>query len=1151
MKCFHRLIAMLLMLTCILSLVSIAAFADEEVTGAQTLTAAVNTVLSKEETEDSYAAPLSEETSEPVPEATADAAEIPEEKSVTDEPVTTEVSEDDTVPEDAVQTDENAANEEAPVTDAESEPTENAEEAEAYHWAEPGSKDAEILGGGAMLTDGDRFYYSQNGIWLEENGGTIYLSGDEGKNLNLAEDWLYYTVSDSIRRLPAEGGAVETVYSADAEIQTLYVMDWEMRFLSGGSIYSYDLRDGTITTHSAPEGTRGFIPTEYGNLYLTGAVLDYSLQTDQDVLLSGVIMAYTEKGWLVVVNSAGTWQVSLPELFEGSCALREYDLYKAEQEAILNNGLTEEEELAKEAAFIQSDEYLELLGGELTVLSVDGLYYTSSNSAIASLASNLSTNQKNIVLRARQMAEVEWTPLYWRYSWGGNDSNYVSNHSFGSRCTATDGSYTMGYFAAGKTYRGVPYSQAVYTAGYVGWDISLSNFVKAVNNSSSRFYSGYSTFSRTAPYYGSDCSGFVSWAWDVSTRRTCTTLLNDSQYIGEYVSMLQVGDCLNDPDSHVTLVTDIGYDKNGNIVAVEITEQTPAKMRVSCYGEQIPGKYYDALYSLSYLQSSYLNGDYSIYRRNISKSVSFQESDAVDLNKGGYAPAPQIAVSVNNAGNAKVVTLTHSNSNAVIYYTTDGSEPTKNSTKYTAPFEVTKDTTIRAIADCGDSYTGSHAVTYSVTVSKAEKPFIALVEGDMDPRGEVAYVSSGTKIAIVTGAMDDVYYTTDGTTPTKNSTKMPMEGITITQAVNIKAVAVSDTDLNSDVVTISIELGTFHTITATNSLGGIISPSGDTGVLDGADYTFTITPDTYYELKDVLVDGVSVGVVTSYTFESVSKDHTISATFAVDLPFEDLTENWYKESVHYCYSQGLFNGTSATEFSPDDPMTRGMFITVLGRYAKAGTDLEKWSGTLGVTNGSFIYIREKTSTSDTSTIKGQTGTTGEHVNVLSKVSANDSIDGATWYNVEYKGEITGYIRETLTGTNPKTLIYVYNGGFTDLPDGAFYTGYAQWGYIQGIVKGYSSTTYGPYYSITREDICVLLYRYLTEYMSYDLATTSDKFVDDSYISDYAAEAVYAMKNIGVVNGYEDGRFYPYLNASRAEVACMFANLYEYMYGTNF
>lgn len=41
--------------------------------------------------------------------------------------------------------------------------------------------------------------------------------------------------------------------------------------------------------------------------------------------------------------------------------------------------------------------------------------------------------------------------------------------------------------------------------------------------------------------------------------------------------------------------------------------------------------------------------------------------------------------------------------------------------------------------------------------------------------------------------------------------------------------------------------------------------------------------------------------------------------------------DWHYEAVKYVASNGLFNGTSTTSFSPDTTMTRGMFVTVLGR----------------------------------------------------------------------------------------------------------------------------------------------------------------------------------------------------------------------------
>lgn len=70
-----------------------------------------------------------------------------------------------------------------------------------------------------------------------------------------------------------------------------------------------------------------------------------------------------------------------------------------------------------------------------------------------------------------------------------------------------------------------------------------------------------------------------------------------------------------------------------------------------------------------------------------------------------------------------------------------------------------------------------------------------------------------------------------------------------------------------------------YTITASAGIYGNISPSGAVTVPAGGNLTFTITPDAYYSIVDVKVDGVSVGAVDSYTFTNVSANHTISATF--------------------------------------------------------------------------------------------------------------------------------------------------------------------------------------------------------------------------------------------------------------------------------
>lgn len=78
-----------------------------------------------------------------------------------------------------------------------------------------------------------------------------------------------------------------------------------------------------------------------------------------------------------------------------------------------------------------------------------------------------------------------------------------------------------------------------------------------------------------------------------------------------------------------------------------------------------------------------------------------------------------------------------------------------------------------------------------------------------------------------------------------------------------------------------------HTITASAGEGGTIAPSGDVTVAEGADETFTMTPNKGYEIDQVLVDGKAVELEqlleadgsATYTFLKVDGDHTIEVTF--------------------------------------------------------------------------------------------------------------------------------------------------------------------------------------------------------------------------------------------------------------------------------
>jgi beta-lactamase superfamily II metal-dependent hydrolase len=92
------------------------------------------------------------------------------------------------------------------------------------------------------------------------------------------------------------------------------------------------------------------------------------------------------------------------------------------------------------------------------------------------------------------------------------------------------------------------------------------------------------------------------------------------------------------------------------------------------------------------------------------------------------------------------------------------------------------------------------------------------------------------------------------------------------------AAANPGSDMSNAVFTVN--LPTF-TIVASAATGGTISPAGNVTVNNGTSQFFSIQPSACYGIADVLVDGVSVGAVSSYEFTNVTVGHTIAVGFVM------------------------------------------------------------------------------------------------------------------------------------------------------------------------------------------------------------------------------------------------------------------------------
>lgn len=72
----------------------------------------------------------------------------------------------------------------------------------------------------------------------------------------------------------------------------------------------------------------------------------------------------------------------------------------------------------------------------------------------------------------------------------------------------------------------------------------------------------------------------------------------------------------------------------------------------------------------------------------------------------------------------------------------------------------------------------------------------------------------------------------------------------------------------------------YNVISSVTSGSGSISPLGTYAYREYTSATYTFSPSAGYEISNVVVDGTSQGVISSYSFTNLSTNHTISVEFS-------------------------------------------------------------------------------------------------------------------------------------------------------------------------------------------------------------------------------------------------------------------------------
>lgn len=266
-------------------------------------------------------------------------------------------------------------------------------------------------------------------------------------------------------------------------------------------------------------------------------------------------------------------------------------------------------------------------------------------------------------------------------------------------------------------------------------------------------------------------------------------------------------------------------------------------------------------------------------------------------------------------------------------------------------------------------------------------------------------------------------------------------------------------------------------------------------------------------------------LVAGELFEEVDVDK-------VPNPFVNLSKDaWYYDSFMSAYAWGLLDGIDFSE-KQDGSMILSMKKTVFdGSEENVAANFvaeSEWSA-------------KELSTANMGAVLHTLGTSPATISLL----ANNKSGAFVPQGNGGRGDLVHEVYNGEKGLKGSIGSYTKNP-FTDVSSKDPYYQAVLWGADKGVIKGYGGGIFGPARGITRQEFCVILYRYAKNSGIALPATKSAKtFTDGGSIASWAKDAVVACQKAGFINGYTDGSFKPNATISFVEatkmVKCFFNN----------
>lgn len=324
----------------------------------------------------------------------------------------------------------------------------------------------------------------------------------------------------------------------------------------------------------------------------------------------------------------------------------------------------------------------------------------------------------------------------------------------------------------------------------------------------------------------------------------------------------------------------------------------------------------------------------------------------------------------------------------------------------------------------------------------------------------------------------------------------------------------------------------YWTIKATSGSGGSIDPKGNVFVSDGGGQRFEFDPDRDYEINHIQVDGDSVRVRDSYTFEEVRENHTIHVTFTETAAGTDDNED-DDYTLYYHSNFGADKRFYQTQSSSTMKVRDYGDMKLLP--VRAGYEFLCWNTEEDGSGRDYApgdTYRVSGSSAHLYAQWGKTGLTPDDTGVSRWLNTHDHIAYLSGYADGNFGPDDNMTRAQVAQMFYRLLLekdVPITVQFSDVPADAWYAAAVNTLASLGIVNGIGNNQFAPERQITRAEFTVIAMRFGK------LDTSGANIFTDVKADDWFYDQVVGAIKYGWIGGYTDGSFRPNNTITRAEV----------------